>query len=88
MLVSKQLLFETRSCELKIESGELKVGDEIIINGPSTGVYEDVLGEIRVALNPVDLAGKGEVCSIPVKEIVRRSDKVYIWVDNLDEVVN
>lgn len=71
--------------ELKIESGELKVGDEIIINGPSTGVYEDVLGEIRVALKPVEMALKGEDCSIPVKEIVRRNDKLYIWVDNLDE---
>ncbi|MDR0970462.1 MAG: U32 family peptidase [Lentimicrobiaceae bacterium] len=63
--------------EIKIESHDLNIGDEIIISGPTTGVYESFVEEIRVDLNPVQQAVKGENCSIPVKELVRRGDKVY-----------
>jgi putative protease len=57
------------------------VGDEIKIISPTTGVYEDVLSEIRVDLNNVMQTVKGELCSIPVKDIVRRGDKVYKIID-------
>ncbi|MBN2637484.1 MAG: U32 family peptidase [Bacteroidales bacterium] len=63
--------------ELKIDTHSLKKGDSIIIIGSSTGVYEDTISEIRLELEPVDEVKKGSVCSIPVKEIVRRNDKVY-----------
>ncbi|MDP2423931.1 MAG: peptidase U32 family protein [Bacteroidales bacterium] len=63
--------------EIKIETGELRIGDAIIISGPTTGVLEGVIEEIRVNEKPVELTVKGEICSIPVKEIVRRSDKLY-----------
>lgn len=68
--------------EIKIEASELNVHDEIIISGPTTGVYEDVLSEIRVDLKSVSKAIQGETCSIPVKDTVRRSDKLYVWVEN------
>lgn len=63
--------------EIKIETGSLKVGDEILITGPSTGVIEAVVEEIRVDLNPVNEALKGDYCSIPFAEKLRRSDKLY-----------
>ncbi|MFU8842476.1 MAG: peptidase U32 family protein [Bacteroidales bacterium] len=63
--------------EIKMETQDLHVGDEIRIIGPTTGVYEDTVGEIRVELKNVDQTHKGEMCSIPVKELVRRGDKVY-----------
>jgi U32 family peptidase len=63
--------------EIKMETQDLSVGDEIRIIGPTTGVYEDTVGEIRVELRNVDQTHKGEMCSIPVKELVRRGDKVY-----------
>lgn len=67
--------------EVLIETGELKVGDDILIMGPSTGVMEQKVEEIRTDLNPVEKAVKGEYCSIPVPEGVRlrRSDKIYLW---------
>ena len=70
--------------EILIESAELKVGDKILIIGPSTGVIETEAREIRVDLKPVEKAGKGTFCSIPVDlsgktDKLRRSDKVYIW---------
>lgn len=67
--------------EIKIETQELTVGDDILITGPTTGVVEMKVEEIRVDRKPVPKAVKGEFCSIPVKEHVRRSDKVYKIVD-------
>jgi putative protease len=67
--------------ELQIETGELSVGDEIIITGPTTGVVELPVTEIRIDDKSVSNAGKGSRCSIPVKSIVRRGDKVYRCVD-------
>ncbi len=63
--------------ELKIESHSLKPGDPIKIMGPTTGVYEDVVKELRLELDPVPKAVKGDVCSMPVKSQVRRGDKLY-----------
>jgi len=63
--------------EIKMETQDLNIGEEIKIIGPTTGVYEDVLSEIRVDLKNVTKTIKGDQCSIPVKEMVRRGDKVY-----------
>ncbi len=64
--------------EIKIETGELKVGDNIYIMGPTTGVYEDTVEEIRVDLKPTEKTVKGEFCSIATKGVVRRGDKLYL----------
>jgi U32 family peptidase len=67
--------------EFKIETQELNVGDRILIVGPNTGVIEIEVPEIRVELQSVNLASKGDICSIPIEEKVRRSDKLYKIVD-------
>jgi putative protease len=67
--------------EIKLETGSLKLGDEIIISGPSTGLIQTIVDEIRVGLVSVDEALKGALCSIPVATKLRRSDKLYILVD-------
>lgn len=64
--------------EIKIETGELNVGDDIYIMGPTTGVYEDRVEEIRVDLKPTEKTVKGEFCSIATKGVVRRGDKLYL----------
>ena len=66
--------------EITLETHSLSLGDEIVIIGPTTGVYEDTLTEIRVDLKPVDKTIKGDVCSIPARELLRRGDKVYKMV--------
>ncbi|MFV0290188.1 MAG: peptidase U32 family protein [Mangrovibacterium sp.] len=63
--------------EFKMESGELSVGDKIIITGPTTGLIEMQLDEIRVNLKPVEKAVKGDLFSIKVSDKVRRSDRLY-----------
>ena len=65
--------------EVLVEAGEINVGDDILIIGPSTGCVELKVNEIRVDLKPVQKAVKGDLCSIPVAEKLRRSDKLYLW---------
>jgi putative protease len=71
--------------EVKIETHSLSVGDEIKILGPTTGVHEDTVKEIRVDLKKVEKTVKSEICSIPVKSLVRRSDKLYKVIEVEDE---
>jgi len=68
--------------EIKLENGDLKRGDTILITGPSTGAIEYLIEEIRVDLKPVEVARKGDLCSIPAPDYLRRSDKVYLLVDS------
>ena len=66
--------------EFQMESGELHVGDEIVITGPTTGALITTVEEIRVDLKPVEKTVKGERFSIKVSEKVRPSDRLYRWV--------
>ncbi len=66
--------------EFLVETGELALGDEIIITGPTTGVLELKIEEIRVDLKPVDKAVKGERFSMPVPDRIRKADKLYKMV--------
>ena len=67
--------------EVHIETGELKVGERILIIGKTTGVYEDTAREIRVDLKSVEKASKGDLFSLPTNDLVRRGDKLYKLVD-------
>jgi U32 family peptidase len=68
--------------EIKLENGDLQKGDTILITGPTTGVVEYQIDEIRVDLLATEKALKGELCSIKTSDYLRRSDKVYRWVDS------
>ncbi len=65
--------------EFLMESGELNVGDEIVITGPTTGAIIMTVDEIRVDLKPVERAVKGDRFSIKVDKKIRPSDKLYRW---------
>lgn len=67
--------------EIKLENGDLNKGEIILITGPTTGVIEYLTDEIRVDLKVAEKGLKGELCSIKINDILRRSDKVYKWVD-------
>lgn len=67
--------------EFFMEAGELKVGDEVIITGPTTGAVMLKIDEIQVDCHPVDKTVKGESFSIKVPGKVRPSDRMYLWED-------
>lgn len=63
--------------EFLMETQSLKVGDEILITGPTTGAVTQIVDEIRVDLQPVEETVKGEKFSIKVNEKIRPSDKLF-----------
>ena len=67
--------------EFRLETKSLKIGDEILITGPTTGVIKTRIKELRLEDKPVQLVKKGDNFSMPVDEIIRPSDKLYILED-------
>ncbi len=68
--------------EIKLETADLNIGDELIITGPTTGLVRQSVTELRESSgNAVVTVSKGELCSIKTAEPVRRSDKVFRWVN-------
>ena len=65
--------------EFYVEAGEIKVGDEIVITGPTTGAIIMTVDELRFDLKPVGKVTKGQLFSMPVPRKVRPSDKLYVW---------
>lgn len=63
--------------EVLVETGKLEVGDSIIIIGPTTGAIETRVKELRVNEVNCNIAEKGDRCSLPLEQPVRRSDKIY-----------
>ena len=76
--------------EILVESYSLKVGDKILIIGPTSGCVEYTVPEIRVDLKPVQEAGKGTYCSIPVnwKDVVpgAREEAMSLCGDGCNEL--
>lgn len=67
--------------EFLMESQTLKVGDEILITGPTTGAVTQIVEEIRVDLQSVQETVKGEKFSIKLSEKIRPSDKLFKLVE-------
>ncbi len=63
--------------EVLVEAHELYLNDKILIIGPTTGVVETSISELRVDEKPAEVCPKGVKCSIPIKDVLRRSDKLY-----------
>lgn len=63
--------------EFLMETQSLKVGDEILITGPTTGAVTQIVDEIRVDLQSVEETVKGEKFSIKLTDKIRPSDKLF-----------
>ncbi|MCQ2166935.1 MAG: U32 family peptidase [Bacteroidales bacterium] len=74
--------------EVQLESSDLSVGDQVMIIGPTSGVNQFQITEIRYELEPVRTAVKGSIISIPVPlsngedSYPRRGDRIYLWKDS------
>ena len=66
--------------EFLIEASEIKVGDKLLITGPTTGAMYVTLDEARVDLKPVDVVKKGAHVSFKVPDRIRPSDRLYRMV--------
>lgn len=63
--------------EFLIEAQGVNIGDELIITGPTTGVVEALLTEMRVENAPVEEVKRGVTITFPISEKIRPSDKLY-----------
>jgi len=63
--------------EFKIEAFDIKVGDSLLITGPTTGVKELELEQMMVDDIQTSLAEKGNNCTFPTGFKIRPSDKLY-----------
>ena len=70
--------------EFMLETQSLKVGDNILVTGPTTGAVEMNVSELRLDLTPVDEVNKGDRFSMPVDVKVRRADKLFKIIDAKD----
>lgn len=61
----------------KIEAHNLKIGDQILITGPTTGVMEMDIEELWVDDKKVDEAKRGDDVTFCVESNIRPSDKLY-----------
>jgi putative protease len=65
--------------EFLMETGELNVGDEVVITGPTTGALIVKIEEMHLDSGPTQTVRRGDLFSIKVPEKVRLSDKLYYW---------
>ena len=70
--------------EFLVEAGEVKLGDEIVIIGPTTGALIVKVEEMHLDTGPTEVARKGEIFAVKVPEKVRLSDRLYVW-DTVDK---
>ncbi len=67
--------------EFNIESFDVKVGDKILITGPSLGALEMQIKEMYVNDRPGQVAKRGDVLSLKIDKKIRPSDKLFKLVD-------
>ncbi|MFI5148172.1 MAG: peptidase U32 family protein [Bacteroidia bacterium] len=72
---------EVKVGEFRLEAQSLALYDEILITGPTTGVIQTTIKELRVDGKPAERVNKGELFSIPLDQKIRPSDKLYKLTD-------
>ncbi|MDD5699309.1 MAG: U32 family peptidase [Victivallaceae bacterium] len=70
-----------RVAELSIEAGDLAVGQQLMVTGPTTGALRFEAGEIRLDGKNVGIAPKGSIISVPVPGKVRKNDLLFSLVE-------
>jgi len=63
--------------EALIEAGELSIGDEILIIGPTTGIEEFIVENLVYENKDVIRVTKGNTITFKINRLLRPSDKIY-----------
>ena len=67
-----------KAAHILLESGRIKLNDQLLIIGETTGLIELTLHDIIINDNSSRSAKKGDEVTFVTPELVRRNDKVYI----------
>lgn len=65
---------------IKLEEGELKIGDKILIQGHTTN-FEQILDSMQIDREAIEVAKAGDEIGAKVNERVRPKDIVYKIVE-------
>jgi putative protease len=78
--IGKVLNYYKRSkiAYIKLESGNLKINDKLIITGPTTGVVNIKLEKILLEEELINIASKDDKITFPCSDPVRHNDSVYL----------
>ncbi len=69
---------KNKVAEIFLQSDSLKLDDEVIITGPTTGLVSLRIKSIRRENQNLSNAEKNALITIPIDEKVRRNDKVFV----------
>ena len=73
---------KSKVAEIEMQKESLKLGDEILITGITTGVIKTKIKTIYVKESPVEQANKEDQdITISINEKVRKGDKIYLIKD-------
>ncbi len=72
---------DAKAGEFRMESHSIALGDEVLIIGPTTGVIQTFVDELRLNNVTTDTVKKGDVFTLPLNEKLRPSDRLYKLVD-------
>ena len=68
--------------EVKIHSAGISLGDEIMFQGPTTGLVTQKVESMQIEHESVDSAAKGTLIAIKTDKPVRRNDKLFVVIPN------
>ena len=74
----KNYFSKTQIAQFILESGEVNIGDTIVVTGRTTGYAETVVSSIYLDEQSVQKAVKGQDITIPFPDKIRKQDKLYL----------
>lgn len=69
---------KAKVAEIKLHSGSVKLGDKLMFQGPTTGVFEQKAVSMEINHKKVKEVKKGKSVGIKVSKAVRKNDKVFV----------
>lgn len=77
---------KAKVAEFLVEAEELKVGDEILITGVTTGVIKSRIKELMSDKGKTEIAKKGEIVTFLLEEQTRPNDKLFILKNDKNNI--
>ena len=76
--IGKHYFPKSKIGEFIVQKDEIKINDEILITGETTGVIKGRVESLYINEKPVKSAKKGDEITLPVSEKIRKGDKLYV----------
>ncbi len=75
---------KVKVAEIKVQSHEFEQGDELMFQGPTTGVVNHVVDSIQIEHKTIQHAPQGSHVAVKVPQRLRVNDKVFVWCETPD----